>query len=392
MKKTPTNYPNIFTYNTAKGKRYYIRRSFMLNGRKQEVTKSGLKTLAEARAALTEIENKIDQGDYHTNKNLTVDQFWEKYYDKKTKTGQWAPDTEANKVGVYTNHFKPKYGHIKLKDLNREDYELFINSMLKTHSKHTVRQSHGIFMAILNDAVACGNLTQNILQKIYIGESRIQPQDRKLKLADFKTIDQTARDLFDDYDYTIFRSTYFGLRKSEVAGIQLKTPVQRADGRIELHLSSSRTNRRNGQNRLGIDTMKTSSSKRVVVLDIETSLLFQKAIKTSHDIAKSSDRILAPDDYLFLVNYPNHKIATGTPIPPYRIEHLFHLVEKACGIYVRPHMMRHFFATQGVASGVPIEHMAAALGHSTSYMTEKYTHIQEEISASVTDNFLKAIQ
>lgn len=391
MKYRKTKYPNIFEYDTTKGKRYYIRRSFMLKGRKQEVTKSGLKTLVEARTILAEIEQKINQGDYHTNKNLTVDQYWEKYYDKKTRTGQWAPDTEVNKVRIYNNHFKPRYGHVKLKDLNREDYELFINGMLKTHSRHTVRQSHGIFMAILNDAVACGNLVQNILQKIYIGESNILPQDRKLKLADFKTIDQTARQLFDDYEYTIFRSTYFGLRKSEVAGIQLKTPVERPDGRIELHLTTSRTHRRDGRNKQGKEQMKTKDSRRIVVLDVETSQLFRKAIQTSHQLAKEQGRILNQDDYLFLAHYPNaHR--KGWPIPVSRIEDLFHQVEKACGLYVRPHMMRHFFATQGVISGIPIEHMAAALGHSTSYMTEKYTHIQEEISASVTDNFLKAIQ
>lgn len=386
-----TKYTNIFEYETTKGKRYYIRRSFILHGKKKEVTKSGLKTLTEARAILSDIEKKITEGDYHTNKNLTLDQYWEKYYDKKTRTGQWSPDTEANKVGIYNNHFKPKYGHIKLKDLKREDYELFINNLLKTHSRHTVRQSHGIFMAILNDAVACGNLTQNILQKIYIGESNILPQNRKLSLVDFKTIDQTARNLFDDYDYTIFRSTYFGLRKSEVAGIQLKTPQERPDGRIELHLTASRTERRDGRNKQGREQMKTKDSRRVVVLDYETSILYRQAIQTSNQLAKSKGRILAPDDYLFLAHYPNaHR--RGYPIPVGRIEYLFQQVEKACGIYVRPHMMRHFFATQGVISGVPIEHMAAALGHSTSYMTEKYTHIQEEISASVTDNFLKAIQ
>lgn len=391
MKYRKTKYPNIFEYDTTKGKRYYIRRSFMLKGRKQEVTKSGLKNLVEARTILADIEQKINQGDYHTNKNLTVNQYWEKYYDKKTRTGQWSPDTEANKVGIYTKHFKPQYGHIKLKDLNREDYELFINGMLKTHSRHTVRQSHGIFMAILNDAVACGNLAQNILQKIYIGESNILPQNRKLKLADFKIIDQTARQLFDDYEYTVFRSTYFGLRKSEVAGIQVKTPVERPDGRLELHLTASRTERRDGRNKQGLEQMKTKDSRRVVVLDQETSNLFRWAIQTSHQLAKEQGRILNQDDYLFLAHYPNaHR--KGWPIPVGRVEQLFHQVEKACGLYVRPHMMRHFFATQGVISGIPIEHMAAALGHSTSYMTEKYTHIQEEISASITDNFLKAIQ
>lgn len=42
-------------------------------------------------------------------------------------------------------------------------------------------------------------------------------------------------------------------------------------------------------------------------------------------------------------------------------------------------------------AGVPIEHMAVALGHSTAYMTQKYTHIQDEVANEVTDSFLRAI-
>lgn len=55
-------------------------------------------------------------------------------------------------------------------------------------------------------------------------------------------------------------------------------------------------------------------------------------------------------------------------------------------------MMRHFFATQGQIAGVSIEHMAAALGHSTSYMTQQYTHIKDEVAGEVTDSFLRAIK
>lgn len=387
MKYTKTKYPNIFTYETTKGKRYYIRRSFMINGKKKEVTKSNLKTLTEARTALSLIEKQIDDGDFHTNKNLTVDQYWEKYYEKKIRTGQWTPDTEAFKVSCYNKHFAPQYGKFKLKDLDRDDYEKYIADKLQTHSRHTVRQLHGVFMAILNDAVACGNLQQNILQKIYIGDSQKEAKNKKLTLEQFKTIDQTARELFNDYDYTIFRCTYFGLRRSEVAGLQVKSPQLRSDGRIQLNLTSSRTQRREDK-----EMMKTASSHRTVVLDLETSQLMQKAIQVSHETAKSAGRILSPDDYLFLVNYPNKRRKKGLPISTNRLPALFKLVTQAAGIYVTPHMMRHFFATQGVLSGVPIEHMAAALGHSTSYMTEKYTHIQEEVSASVTDNFLKAIK
>lgn len=64
MKYNKTKYPNIYTYETKKGKRYYVRRKFKLHGKQTEVSASGLKTVAEARQALAEIENKIANGDY----------------------------------------------------------------------------------------------------------------------------------------------------------------------------------------------------------------------------------------------------------------------------------------------------------------------------------------
>lgn len=37
MKYNKTKYPNIYTYETKKGKRYYVRRNFKLNGKKKEL-------------------------------------------------------------------------------------------------------------------------------------------------------------------------------------------------------------------------------------------------------------------------------------------------------------------------------------------------------------------
>lgn len=385
MKYNKTKYPNIFTYETTKGKRYYVRRGYFLQGKKKEASKSNLKTLAEARNALAEIERKIENNEFAYNKNLTVDQYWNIYSDKMIKTNRWAPDTESNKFTIYNNHFQPIYGKVKMKDVLRDEYELYINRLLLTHSKHTVRQMHGIFVALLNDAVTCKYLDDNPVDGIYIGESQKAPQNKRITLEEFKIFDKAARKILSDYDYTMVRLTYFGLRRSEVLGLTLKSPQRQPDGRYALHLTQSRTRLRQSKG------MKTMSSERIALLDEETSQLLEKAIQESKRIAAKYGRILGQDDYLFLVDYPSSN-CKGQPLPPERLKNLFLLVEKESSLHITPHMMRHFFATQGIISGVPIEHMAAALGHSTSYMTSKYTHIKDEVASSVTDNFMKVIQ
>lgn len=389
MKYNKTNYPNIFWYETTKGKRYHIRRGYYLNGKKKEANKSGLKSIVEARAALAEIERQIAENEFDTNKNLTCDQYWEIYCENRINTGRWSPDTIYVKELNYQRHFRERYGKMKLVDVDRWDYSNFISEYLKIYSRHTVKQLHGLFNAMFNDALRNKFIKDNPIDGIYIGESTIAKKNKKLHLSDFKKVDETARNLFDDYEYTIFRMTYFGYRQSEVNGIKLGSLKKRPDGRYEVYADDSRTLKKPEGNQ----GMKTKSSERTTVLDLLTSDYLDKAIKQTHAIAKKYGRILGPSDYLFVVDYYHaRKSSLGKPIPVNRIKRLFEKVRQACGIHVTPHMMRHFFATQGVIAGVPIEHMAAALGHSTSYMTEKYTHIQNEVSESVTDSFMKAIK
>ena len=388
MKYIKTNYPNIYTYETAKGKRYYVRRGYYLHGKKKEATKSNLKTLQEARAALAELERKIADNEFDQDKNLTCDQYWDIYSKKKVQAGKWTPDTEYHKHNQYNTHFSLPYGNVKLKDISRVEYEDYINSKLVIYSKKTVVQMHGIFNAMMNHAKHNKFITDNPIDRIEIGASTIQPRNKHVSLQEFKAWDSTAKSILDDYQYAIVRVTYYGLRRSEDAGLQIGKLTKRPDGRYLAELQESRTRfRPKGGG------MKTEQSKRYCLYDIETSQYLEKAIAKSHEIAKKYGRILGPDDFLFLTDYKSsHRHLRGQPIRVHYINELFNKISKACDIHITPHMMRHFFSTQGQAAGISIEHMASALGHATSYMTQKYTHIRDEVVEKVSDSFMKAIQ
>ncbi|MFU2180750.1 tyrosine-type recombinase/integrase [Streptococcus pluranimalium] len=387
MKYQKTKYRNIYTYETTKGKFYYVRRSYYINGDKKEATKSRLKTVAEARLVLAEFERKIENNEFTYNKNLTVDQYWNIYSENRINTGRWSPDTEINKFCIYNTNFKKWLGNTKMKNISRIDYENILNKLLSQFSRNTVKQTHSVLNAMLNDAVRNKFLDDNPIDGIYIGQSDVKISQKRISLEEFKIWDRCAEDLLDSYYYTVVRLTYLGLRKSEDYGIKTTSCVRLENGRYRIKLDDSRTKGRPDGGR-----MKTKGSERYLVADEKTSRLLDYAIPKSHAIAKKYGRILGPDDYLFLSDYKNcQKKLLGKPLPTSRINTMFKQISKECGIHVTPHMMRHFFATQGQIAGVPIEHMAAALGHSTSYMTQKYTHIEDEVASSVTDSFMRVI-
>ena len=386
MKYNKTKYPNIYTYETKKGKRYYVRRKFKLHGKQTEVSASGLKTVAEARQALAEIENKIANGDYDPRKNMTVDDYWQIYSENRIKTGRWAPDTVMTKTSWYNHHFSKQFGDTLLKDIKRTKYEAYISSLLNSYSKATVVQINALFEAMVTDAVVNGYMDKNPILKIYIGKSNIPTKKKRLSLEEFRAWDECARKILSSYDYTMARLTYFGLRRSEVLGIKFSS-LNLVNGRFRIFLDESRTERRPEGGR-----MKTRTSKRYVLLDEETTDLLQKAMMFARQIAKESNRILGQNDFIFVDEGANLKKRRGEPIKYAHIATIFKKVSAESKIHATPHMMRHFFATQGQIAGVSIEHMAAALGHSTSYMTQQYTHIKDEVAGEVTDSFLRAIK
>lgn len=380
MKYIKTKHESIYTYDTKAGKRYYIRRTYTSNGKRKEVTRSNLKSLQEAKVALAEIIKDIDENLIGINTELTVEEYWNIFYDKRMKTGRWTANTEVYYVSLFNKHILPRYGKTKLKHLERNDYEDFLNQQLKKRPKATVKTFDSCFMAMLNDAVLNGNIPQNRLKQIYLGEGSKPPANKKITLKQFRIWMEQAEKMMPKKFFALTYLSIFGLRRGEVFGLRAMD-VDFKGGLAVLHLRHSRANHTQ-QGRAGL---KTKSSERFVALDEKGTELVRYLIDETERIKKKLGIIKNREkDYISL-----HE--DGRLIDPNRLNIKFLEVSKSVGIHVTPHMLRHFFTTQGVIAGVPIEHLGRVLGHTSSYMTEKYTQIQDEVSASVSSVFIKSI-
>ncbi|VOB59191.1 integrase [Streptococcus pneumoniae] len=353
MKYNKTKYPNIYYYETAKGKRYYVRRSFFFRGKKREKSKSGFTTLPQARAALVELEQQIQEQELGINTNLTLDQYWDIYSEKRLSTGRW------NDTSYYLN-----------------------DNLYKNHTRYTVQTLNSSFMALLNDAVKNGNLLSNRLKGVFIGQSDIPAANKKVTLKEFKTWIAKAEEIMPKQFYALTYLTIFGLRRGEVFGLRPMDITQNDSGRAILHLRDSRSN----QTLKGKGGLKTKDSERYVCLDdIGTDLIYYliaeaSKIKRKLGIIKEQHK-----DYITI----NEK---GGLINPNQLNRNFNLVNEATGLHVTPHMMRHFFTTQSIIAGVPLEQLSQALGHTKVYMTDRYNQVEDELAEATTDLFLSHIR
>lgn len=374
MKYNKTKYPNIFSYVTKKGTRYRIRRAYFSDGKKREVDESGFKTANEAKARLAEIENMINKEEmgYFAKKNLTCDEYYASYSMRRVKTQVWSADTKRSNDMNWKNHLSPKFGHIPLSKLDRNDYSEWIAEKLLSGARSSVKAYHNTFMNMLNDAVLYGLLERNRLMRVPIGESLIKPKSKHFSFESYQKWMSTAQKILTPYDFAFVYLTVFGLRRGEILGLK-QSSVHSSEGfHTKLQINDSRTNERPE----GKGSTK-NGKERWIALDQRGTNLLNDAIKEAKQIKSDYNEILHIDDYLYM------NPRTAKPYDVGQLNRVFNQVNEQTGLKAHPHLLRHYFTTQAVIAGVPKEHTADFLGHTTIYMTEKYTHVKDEVTDSV---------
>lgn len=164
----------------------------------------------------------------------------------------------------------------------------------------------------------------------------------------------------------------FGLRRGEILGLKKSSVHAHSDMRTKLDISDSRTNEQPN----GKGSTKTGKS-RWITLDDRGTKLIEYAIEEAAEIKKDFGRILHQDDYLYM------NPRTANPYDVGQLNRLFTQINEITGLHAYPHLLRHYFTSQAVIAGVPKEQAAAVLGHTTIHMSEKYTHIEDEVSDNV---------
>lgn len=372
-KKVPTKYPNIFEYETKKGKRYNVRLGYSVRGEKKEFNKMGIKTLAEAKTILRDVEDKIanDEIGILENRKITVRQYYQIFKEEKLHSRSWNNTSLTSYDSLFMGHFFPAFGDTPLSRLDRLTYQGFINQKIheEMYSVESVRSMNNAFMSMLNHAVAMGVIERNRMKRIKIHSDDYKPQKKHLTLEEYDLFMKTAEKVITDkMHYCMVYLTTFGMRRGEILGLTQKNIRFRdKDGRAIVHIQLTRTlSYPNGKG------PKTASSERMIPLDSKGTALIKYVITEATEIKKDFGKILHQDDFIF-INQKNCE--------PYHVTYLNVLmkrISRKCNIHCSPHMMRHTFATVARLDGVDSRFVADFLGHKNVTMTEEYSHSTAE--------------
>ena len=290
-----TKYTSIFKYQTTKGTRYRVRFSFVLDGIKEEYSKSGLLNLSQARELLATAELKLSKGqspnEDESKKTFTLDQYYKKMREFKITSKKWNKNTIATNDGRW-DMLKPVFGNMLLDRITRQDWQDWINEQYENsrYSQGTVEGFHSVLMLIINDAVEEDYLDKNRLKKVTLENENHKPKEKIVTMAEYEKAIQVAKNLLEPVHFTMFYMSTFGLRRGEVNGIR-KDAIEffKHDGKevAKLFISTSRTKQYPEGNK-----PKTEKSDRFIVVNEYAANLLREQIKLAKKIKAEHDKIM----------------------------------------------------------------------------------------------------
>lgn len=291
---------------------------------------------------------------------------WLKLY----KEGSVKPVTlkKYNSTLYWLNELIPK---VKIKKLDRAEYQKMINLYAETHEKQTTVDFHTQVKACIEDAIDEGLIKKDPTKKVILkGKLPKVKKEKYLNLSELKKLIGNLN-LGDkiNYDWLIYLIAKTGMRFAEAVAI---TPEDFNFKKSTININKTWNYKEGG----GFDTTKNASSFRVISIDRKTRDQFKILCKG-----------LDPKKPIFIISKTGN-IFNST---------INDLLERHCkkvGITtISCHGLRHTYGSICLYNGISIQSISRQLGHSSIATTQKvYLHIILELENKDKNKMMRSFE
>lgn len=367
-------HPNIYVYETKKGKRYGVRSRYKKsNGKFSEWTKSGFLSWRDADVALKRFEVDLANGlvGKIEGRNVTLDAYFTTIYERKVRLKIWRPITARSMKNYYNEWFKQPFGKSNLQDISRLSYQAFLDEIsAKGLAELTIKRIDSVMQMIMNDAETNDIIFKNKLRHMNINGKA--PKSQSLSKEDYDKFMNYAEKHLTRYNYCMVYMLTLGERRSELMGLKKSSFKFEYDKQTEREICGITfdTGRTQGAKKGG--PLKTPSAYRTIWVYGEIVDLIKEAIEYSDNILKNKGMEVTPDHFLWL------NPATAKPYHPTQPSALMKRLSERSGIQVHPHLLRHYFATRAMANRMSSTETMHWLGHANIQQTADYTRASKD--------------
>ena len=271
----------------------------------------------------------------------------------------------------YNKYLKPSFGNTYLDDVTRSKFQAFLDELSKKdYAKNTIKTITSIMLNIMNEAEREDVIDKNKLRGLLIGGKN--PKDLTIETNQYELWLNTAKTILDKYMLALVYVNSLGMRKGELMGLRTTSlTFKKTNNNAEIcaiKLDLQRT--ADYQTGTGL---KTASSYRTIWVQGHIVEMLHFAILTADNLRLRNNIDETKDEFkpwLWLND-------DGEPLHPNHPNRVMGKIEKKSGVHVTPHMLRHYFATQAMASKAQDIEVMHWLGHKNIQMTADYTRVTE---------------
>ncbi|AZR79056.1 MULTISPECIES: site-specific integrase [Bacillus cereus group] len=359
---------------------YRIRYVDKTTGKKREISKGGFDSKKEATFHANERERQLFHGMAADSKKTLLSEYlieWLETY-KKGKVGQ--STYLLNKRNI-NQHIIPYFQNIKLADMNKIEYQKFINHLInKGYSKRTVEIINSTMSNAIKRAIDLEMVYKDFTNRILIAADRFNQHSKKenylTKEQVSKLLNAAHKDkiLYYTLIYTLVES---GMRKGEATALEWDTNIDldnkmiHIDRTINYHAYTP-TGQKNSKDLIG-KTKTYDSVRSITISDRLVSVL--KTFKTYQNECKL--KLGAKYDKTFDFVFTT----TGKPIPHSTLKNVLDRILKNAEVPKIPvHGLRHTHAVLLLEAGVEMKYIQERLGHKSIEITSNiYSHVTPKI-------------
>lgn len=368
---------------------YYYFEAGRVDGKRKKIERKGGNTKKEAlsnlRKALDEFENG---GSFVDQSEISVADYFDYWYENYVMINLKYNSQVAYK-NIIDNHIKDKFGHYKLKAIQPDVLQNFLNKkLLAGFTKNTISGFYGVLSKGFKMAVhPYKYIKENPMQYVTLPKKPNNKNEIVRKSDDLKVIS------LKDFNKIIERfpatTTYYiplqigfhtGMRIAEVCGLTWDcVDLEKGEIHVEkilvLHGSVPK-----------FGTPKTKGSIRTI--KIGKTLI---DILTTHKEQQEKNKKKYREYYTqndFVCTMEN-----GTLVTQNTMKYLSRVVNYDIGIKFNFHSLRHTHATMLIESGANTKGVQVRLGHSRHSTTvDTYSHVTPKMADDTVDIFENKIK
>ena len=274
------------------------------------------------------------------------------------------------KYNLTLHWLKTLIPNLRVRQLDRANYQKLINAYAETHEKQTTMDFHCQVKAAIMDAIDEGLIKKDPTRKVIIGGK--MPKAKKEKYLSLVELQKLTQDLDLENginnDWLIYLISKTGLRFSEAVGL---TPVDFNFDKATISINKTWNYKDGGK----FDYTKNDTSMRVIPIDKKLNKEFKKLCK---DLPSNKPIFIGEEGNIY-----------NSTVNDALKRHC-----KKVGITnISVHGLRHTQASILLYSGVSVLSVSKRLGHSNIAITQKvYLHIILELENKDKNKMMKSLE